>query len=76
MGDKKIAEFNFGPHGHCLFELKDGNVQATVKYDSPHLSSVNTIIVKTKAGLEELKQLIPGSIDDAIINVVESFLGL
>lgn len=77
MEDKILYSGEFGgPHGTIVVEIKDKNVQASIKYDSPELGGDVSLQIKSKAGLEFLKTLIPGKIDDAIISVVELALGV
>lgn len=77
MEDKIIYQGDFGgPHGKVTIELKGGNVQASMAYDSAELGASASFQIKSKAGLEFVKTLIPGKIDDAIISVIEMALGV
>lgn len=77
MEDKILYQGDFGgPHGKIIVEIKDKNVQASINYDSDELGGVVALKIKSKAGLEFLKTLIPGKIDDAIISVIEMALGV
>ena len=77
MEDKILYSGEFGgPHGKIIVEIKDKNVQASINYGSDELEGVVSMKIKSKAGLELLKELIPGKIDDAIISVVEMALGV
>ena len=50
------------------------NIVLTVKNEDFGLTIVK--VVKTKDDLEWLKKVIPGEIDDAIINLIEKALGI
>ncbi len=77
MEDKVLYSGEFGgPHGKIVVEIKDKNVQASIVYGSDELEGDVTLKIKSKAGLELLKGLIPGKIDDAIISVIEMALGV
>lgn len=77
MEDKILYSGEFGgQHGKIIVEIKDKNVQASINYGSDELEGVVSMKIKSKAGLELLKELIPGKIDDAIISVIEMALGV
>lgn len=75
MEDRKLFQGTFA-HGSYVIEIVNKNVTASVSYDSADLGGSISLSIKTKAGLEHLKTIIPGSIDDAIINVIELAAGL
>lgn len=75
--NKNIAKGSLGGgKGSWSVDLVEGNVQGSVSYSSDEVGVSASFTVKSKAGLEELKKLIPGSIDDVVISVIESALGL
>ncbi len=74
--DKDLVSGQIGSEGTYDVALKSGNVVATINYDGAELGAQVTLTIKSKAGLEKLKTLIPGQIDDAIISVIEEALGL
>lgn len=74
--DKDLISGKIGTEGTYDIALKGGNVVAVIAYDSAEIGAQVTLTVKSKAGLEKLKELIPGQIDDAIITVIEEALGL
>ncbi len=74
--DKDLISGKIGSEGSYDVAVKGGNVVATINYDSAEIGAAVTLTIKSKAGLEKLKELIPGQIDDAIISVIEEALGL
>lgn len=74
MQDRNFANGKLGANGSWSLDLKAGNVVATVTYGSAALQGSASFIANSKAGLDELKVLIPGQIDDAIIAVIEQVL--
>lgn len=76
MESKKLTSGLIGAEGSYDVSIIEGNVVATIAYDGVDLKGTASITIKTKAGLEKLKQLIPGKIDDMIIDLIASYLGL
>lgn len=74
--DFKLLDLLLGPEAHIVAEFKDGMLQLAVTYDGVDLGGEAKILVKTRACLEKLKELIPGKIDDALISLAEQALGL
>jgi hypothetical protein len=75
LEDRNLAKFEFAG-GNCSIDLVSGNVQAGVSYNHSDFEGSVSLKIKTKAGLEHLKQIIPGGIDDKIIDIVIAILGL
>lgn len=73
---KVLGDWKLGTEGEIKAELVDGNVVAAIKYDGQDLAGEFDLTIKTKAGLEALKALIPGTLDDMIISVLEAALGM
>lgn len=70
--DKDLVAGNIGPEASYDIALKGSKVELTVKY-AGQLGGVGLVLdLDAKGFLEKLKALIPGTIDDAIINIVES----
>lgn len=76
MGDKVFFDAPIGPEAHVKLELKAGNVIGTVAYAGADMEGSLAVTVKTRAGLDSLKKLIPGQIDDIVIGAIEAVLGL
>jgi len=74
MISKMLFEGNIGAEGSYKIELIEANVVASVMYDGADMTGEAKITIKTKAGLAKLKKLIPGEIDDAIIDMLEKYL--
>jgi hypothetical protein len=74
--DKDLISGKIGSEGTYDIAFKGGNVVAVISYDGAELGAQVTLTVKSKAGLEKLKQLIPGQIPTEIIDVIEGALGL
>jgi hypothetical protein len=74
--DKDLISGKIGSEGTYDIAFKSGNVVATISYGGEELEAQISLVMKSKAGLEKLKQLIPGQVDDAIISVIEEALGL
>lgn len=74
MENRNLAKGNLGPHGTFSADLVNNNVQLSVSYSAPEVSVSLSATVNSKQGLEDLKKLIPGQIDDAVINVIEAAL--
>ena len=72
---KKLFEGTFA-HGTYSISIVENNITATVSYETPDMVGSLNLVIKSKAGLDHLKTIIPGSIDDAIINMIELALGL
>lgn len=73
--DKHIVKFEF-PGGNCSLDVVGGNLHAGVSYDHADFAGSVNLMIKSKAGLDHLKALIPGTIDDAIINLAKAALGV
>lgn len=71
-----LVEVPIGPYGSIKVIVTDSNPVALVSYNSEEIEVSASVKIKSKAGLEYLKQLIPGKIDDAIISVIEAALGM
>jgi hypothetical protein len=74
--DKDLLSGSIGSEGTYDIAFKGGNVVATISYDGAEFDAQVVLTVKTKAGLEKLKTLIPGQIPAEIITVIEGALGL
>lgn len=73
--NKEIVSGEFaGSKGKYSVSLVEGDVVASISYSSDVASVSVSGTAKSKAGLEELKVLIPGMIDDAVISVIEAAL--
>jgi hypothetical protein len=70
-----LAKWDFNG-GSCSIDLVGGNVQAGVSYSHQDFDGSVSLKIKTKAGLEHLKVIIPGGVDDKIIDIVIAILGL
>lgn len=76
MESKLLASGAIGAEGKYEIKFEGGQVLASVQYDGVELGAQVALVIKTKAGLESLKKLIPGTLDDAIIGIVEVALGV
>lgn len=75
MGDKHLAGGSFA-HGSWSLDFLSGKLMAALSYDSAVFGGSTTLQLKSRAALDELKVLIPGQIDDAVISIVEGVLGV
>lgn len=73
--DKQLLKGSF-TGGSYEIAIVASDVQASVTYDGADFEGTVSLKIKSKAGLDHLKVIIPGTIDDAIINVVEAALAL
>lgn len=74
MEDKNLASGSFD-HGSWSIDQKAGQLVATISYGSDVIGGSASLILKEKGALDYLKVLIPGQLDDAIINMIEPLLG-
>lgn len=76
MDDKEIAQGNIGTVGKYDVAFKDG--QLVMEMDATYGVGSTGLIQKVSAKevLEALKKAIPGTVDDAVFNVIEAALGL
>lgn len=79
MNMKQLFKAPIGSDGLVEMDvLDDGNASIKASYKDPNSGiQVNVEIVGSpKPALEHLKQVIPGQIDDMLIDAAESYLGL
>ena len=74
--DKVLYEGKLGSGGSIKVELKSGNPVVSVSYDTAELAGTVQMTVKSRAGLEKVKQIIPGTIDDVVIDIIIAALGV
>lgn len=72
MDDKQLYKGTFNG-GSYEVDFQSNNIVAKVSYQD--VAEVD-LVIKSKAGFELLKKIIPGTIDDTIINAVEAFFGI
>jgi hypothetical protein len=74
--DKDLINGKIGTEGTYDIAFKGGNVVANIAYDGAELGAQIALTVKSKAGLEKLRSLIPGQIPAMLITVIEDALGI
>lgn len=75
--DKNLLQGSFaGGKGKYSVDLVSGNAVAVLSYSSDLASVSVSASANSKAGLDEIKELIPGVIDDAVISVIQAALGV
>jgi hypothetical protein len=72
MDDKQLIKGVFNG-GSYEVDLQANNVVAKIMYQDVAEASLT---IKSKAGLDLLKKMIPGDIDDMIINAIEALAGV
>lgn len=74
--EKVFASGSIGTHGTYEIGLTKGKVYAKMSYSSDEIGGSGEFEIKTRAGLKVLEGLIPGSIDDAAIEIIANALDL
>lgn len=69
-----IAKGNIGTEANYEIDIVGKDLVASFNYAGAQLSSATNVKLDLVAILEKIKEKIPGTIDDAIIGVVESAL--
>lgn len=77
MDPKILYSGSFGPHFSGTATLVDGkDVQLSLSASSDIVEGSISVKLKSKAGLEALKKIIPGDVDNAVIDFIEEALKL
>lgn len=74
--DQDLAQGNIGQVGKYDVAFKDKMLVIEIDEQDSLGSTQLKRSVSAKAVLEALKKAIPGSVDDAVFNVIEAALGL
>lgn len=69
-----LVSGNLGPEAKYAVDIVGRNLVAKLEYSGVQLHSSHSLELDLVAVLEIVKAKIPGSIDDAIINIVEAAL--
>lgn len=67
-----IAQGNVGTEGHYSLDIVGKNLVAKFDYKGAQMKSSHSAELDLIAVLEIIKTKIPGSIDDAVISVIEA----
>ena len=70
----ELADKELGAEGDLHLELKEGKVVLTINHASKALEAQLSASVDPDYFIDKLKVLIPGSVDDAIFDVIEGAL--
>lgn len=72
--DQDLVQKDIGGEGELVLKIKDGNLLISVMHDGKGSGGGLEYVVKTDYFLDKLAALIPGQIDDAIINIMKAAL--
>lgn len=73
--DKELLTGTFDAgKGAYRVEIKGGNFVTTVTYTSDELEAQVSVTGKSAAAIDKLKVLIPGKVDDFILDVIKGAL--
>lgn len=74
--EAEIVKGNIGTVGKYDVEFKDGKLVMMIEEKDPVGETTLVRSISAKVVLDALKKAIPGTIDDVVINAIESALGL
>jgi hypothetical protein len=74
--DKEIVGADLGPEAHVDLKLVDGNVVVELKYKGVDGFASVQAGLSPKMFLDKLKVMIPGQIDDMIIEALKAAMGV
>lgn len=69
----ELIESKLGP-AELKLELVEGQIKLSIKYDGPGIDGEVACLVEPVFFLDKLKGIIPGQIDDAIIDGLKAAL--
>ena len=72
--EKSLVDKDLGDKGELKLDLVNGDLKFTVSYAVTGVTGGVSITVSADELLDKLKAVIPGEIDDAVIDIVKAAL--
>jgi hypothetical protein len=74
MSEKKLVEYDFSKEAGVDLEFKDGKLRLVVSYDGTGADAGLYVDLEPDYFLDKLKEIIPGQVDDMIIEALKGAL--
>jgi len=69
--NQELAQKDLGSEGKLLLKLEGGKLMLSVVYDGKGVDGSVNISADSDYFMDKLAELIPGKVDDAIINILK-----
>lgn len=72
--EQNLLDKDLGDKGELKLDLKDGLLTLSLHYALPAVKGAVSVEVSGDVLLDKLAELIPGKVDDAVINILKAAL--
>jgi hypothetical protein len=69
--EQNLIDKDLGDKGELKLDLVDGQLKLSINYALPTLKGEVSVVLNSDELLDKLAELIPGKVDDAVINILK-----